>query len=116
MKRRALLVGMLLMSAGAGDARAQVLKGTDTLNKLTDDNLRSSSNALDCLQYPMFSPLYLNTLVGFENTTGTQLGLSKCFSGVGLSAGVTLTSLVLASEYSGAWRAHQRQLSVAEAA
>jgi cysteine-rich repeat protein len=59
---------------------------------------QSSSNVLACASYPMTRPLFLNTLKGFENVTGTELALAQCFSGNG---GLTtpLNTLITNSEF-----------------
>jgi hypothetical protein len=46
---------------------------------------QSASESLSCATYPMYRPAYLATMKGFENVTGTELALAKCFSGNGLT-------------------------------
>jgi hypothetical protein len=59
---------------------------------------QSSSNALGYPGYPFKRDLFLNTLKGFENVTGTELALAQCFSGNG---GLTtpLNHLITTSEF-----------------
>ncbi|HKY39211.1 MAG TPA: DUF4215 domain-containing protein [Polyangiaceae bacterium] len=73
--------------------------GNDTFAHGNSLNLNSSSNTLNCSGYPMTRPLFLNTLKGFETVTGTELGLAKCYSGIGLNSPHSITSMILASEF-----------------
>jgi hypothetical protein len=59
---------------------------------------QSSSNVLGCSAYPMTRGLFLSTLKGFENVTGTERALAECFSGNG---GLTtpLNTLITNSEF-----------------
>ena len=81
------------------DPAATAAGGNDTTAHAQSLNLISSSNTLDCASYPMTSPLYLNTLQGFETVTGTQLGLAKCFSGAGLTSPHTITGMILGAGF-----------------
>ena len=81
------------------DPSATPAAGNDTVAHAQSLALRSGFLPLEC-SYPLLGgALYLSTMMGFENTSGTERALAQCYSGVGLMGGHTVTSLLLAAGF-----------------
>ncbi|HKY39202.1 MAG TPA: DUF4215 domain-containing protein [Polyangiaceae bacterium] len=86
-------------SLASVDAAATPAVGNDPSAHAHSVNLTSASQTVNCPTYPFVSPRYLGTLMGFENTTGTERALAQCFSGVGLNSPHSITSMIYASDF-----------------
>ena len=54
-------------------------------------SVNNIANKEDCIQniiYPLARKVYISSVIGFENVTGQELALTKCFAG-GVTGGVT---------------------------
>ena len=67
-----------------GEAAGQVLQtsaGAETAFAASINNVRNDPSCIVTAQYPLSRKVFIGSVVGFENVTGQELGLAKCFSG-----------------------------------
>jgi len=67
-----------------GEASAQVLTttaGNELAYAASINNIKYDKECIVAELYPLSRKVYFNTLIGFENVTGQELALAKCFAG-----------------------------------
>ena len=67
-----------------GESAGQVLQtsaGAETAFAASINNIRNDQSCIVTALYPLSRKVYLGSVVGFENVTGQELGLAKCFAG-----------------------------------
>ena len=65
----------------AQDAQLQTSAALETNFGATVNGVRNAQSCVVTAAYPLSRKVYINTVVGFENVTGQELGLAKCFAG-----------------------------------
>ena len=86
--------------AGGGAAWAQQLTtsaGTERVFASSINDIKYDAECIDATTYPLSRRLYFNTLIGFENVTGQELSLARCFSGQVAGGPTQFASLLAAS-------------------
>lgn len=78
-----------------GESAAQVLQtsaGAQEAYAMSINNIRNAQSCIQTAAYPLSRKVYLGTAIGFENVTGQELGLAKCFAGAATNFNSLLAS------------------------
>jgi hypothetical protein len=65
----------------AQDSQLQTSAALETNFGATVNGVRNNQSCIVTAAYPLSRKVYINTVIGFENVTGHELGLAKCFAG-----------------------------------
>ncbi len=78
------------------DAQLQTSATLETNFGATVNGVANTQSCIVTETYPLSRKVYINSVVGFENVTGNELALAKCFAGGIVGAPTTFNNLILA--------------------
>ncbi len=78
------------------DAQLQTSAAIETNFGASVNGIKNSQTCIVTEAYPLSRKVYLNTVAGFENVTGNELGMAKCFAGAIQGGSTAFNNLILA--------------------